>query len=183
MCLTSEKTIGEEWQCHPEANGVVDILQVLEGATYAAFIVGAIVAVYELRTMTRDRKTEILMRATEFTSTLEFETAGAKFMRARFRTPEEAEEQCSVPVLMMIADYNENLGVLVQRGLVPKDVVMDILNFEYVWDKIKVWARAPLSESADPNVDNYRPSYPAFEWLAAEQKKRRVAVEQKEKGV
>jgi hypothetical protein len=181
--MISEKTIGEERRCPPEAIGVVDLLQVLEGAAYVGFIAGAIFAVIELRTLTKDRKTELLMRVTEFSGTLEFETAGAKFMRASFRTPEEAEEQCSLPVLMMIADFNENLGILAQRGLVSKDVVLDTFNFEYVWDKIKVWARPPLSEPARPNVDNYRPSYPAFEWLAGEYKKKRLAAEQKAKGV
>jgi len=174
--------MGKERRFHPEAIGVVDILQVLEGGAYVGFIFGAIFAVLELRTMSKDRKTELLMRTSEFCCTLEWEEAAAKFMKARFQTPEEAEEQVSLPVLMMIADYCEGIGTLAQRGLVPKDVVLDMLPIEYVWDKIKVWAQAP-SDIDDPNRGKYGPTYPSFEWLASEDRKRRVAREQKVKGV
>ena len=45
---------------------MVDILQVLEGATYAAFILGATVAVIELRSMRKDRELEFYMRMNEY---------------------------------------------------------------------------------------------------------------------
>ena len=161
---------------------MVDILLVLEGAAYVGFIFGAIFAVLELRTMSKDRKTDLLMRASEFTCTLEWQGAAAKFMKARFQTPEEAEEQVSLPGLLIIADYCEGIATLARRGLVPKDVVIDIIPIEYCWDKIKVWARAP-SDIDDPNRNRYGLAYPDFEWLAGEDRKRRVAREQKAKGV
>jgi len=159
----------------------VDFLQVLEGAAYVGFIFGAIFAVLELRTMSKDRKTELIMRTNEFMCTREWTEATAKFMKARFQTPEEAEKQCSLPILLMIADYCEGIGTLAQRGLVPKDVVIDILPIEYVWDKIKVWARAP-ADLDDPMREKYGSPYPSFEWLANEDRKRRLATEQKSKG-
>ncbi len=152
----------------------------LEGLAYVGFIAGAIFAVLELRTMSKDRKTELVMRVSEFMCTLEFEQAAAKFMKARFKTPEEAEEQVSLPVLMMIADYCEGIGNLAQRGLVPKDVVFDLFPIEYVWSKLKVWAKAS-SDIDDPDRDKYGTAYPSFEWLAGEDRKRRLAQEQKAK--
>lgn len=159
---------------------MVELLQVLEGLAYVGFIAGAIFAVLELRTMSKDRKTELVMRASEFMCTLEWEQAAAKFMKARFQTPEEAEEQVSLPVLLMVADYCEGIGTLAQRGFVPKDVVLDLLPVEYVWNKIKVWVKAP-SDIDDPDRDKFGPTYPCFEWLAGEDRKRRLAQEQKAK--
>ena len=153
---------------------MVDILQVLEGLAYAGFIAGAIFAVVELRTISRDRKTELLMRSAEFGCTLEFETASAKLIKARFKTPEEAEEQLSLPVLLMLCDYCETIGTLAQRKLVPKNVALDIYPFEYIWDKVKVWADAS-SDIDDPERDKYGSTYPSFRWLAGEARKRRLA--------
>lgn len=159
---------------------MVEILQVLEGLAYLGFIAGAIFAVMELRTMSRDRQTELLTRVAEYTCSREMEEMGAKFMRANFRTPEEAEEQLTLAELMMAADYNDYLGLLAKKRLVPLDAVIDMFNFEYIWDKLRVWARTPYT--VDSRKEEYKPLYPNLEWIAGEQRKRRLAMEQKAKG-
>jgi len=161
-----------ERRCHSEAIGVVEVLQVLEGLAYVGFIAGAIFAVIELRTMTKNRKTELLIRIAEFSCTPEFEEVGARFVKANFKTPEEAEEQLSLPSLMMLADYNDFLGTLAKNKLVPKDTILDTFDFEYAWEKIKVWTRPP--NAGDPNGERHGPSYPYFEWLAGEARERRL---------
>ena len=57
---------------------MVDILQVLEGAAYVGFIAGAIFAVMELRTLSKDRKTELTMRMNEHWASKDFEEAFIK---------------------------------------------------------------------------------------------------------
>ncbi len=160
---------------------MVDILQVLEGAAYVGFIAGAIFAVLELRTMSRDRRTELSLRMTEYMCSREFEEATAIFMKAKFKTAQEAEEQCSLAVLLMVADYCESIGYMARKKLVPMDIILETIPIEYCWDKIKIWAHD--DESADPARANYGAAYQSFEWLANEDRKRRQAEEQKAKGV
>jgi hypothetical protein len=151
---------------------MVDATFVMDAIVAVSIAAGAAFAVLELRSMSKDRKTELLMRIAEFTCRLEFEEAGARFVKANFQTPEEAEEQLSLPVLMMLADYNDFLGTLAKNELVPKDAILDTFDFEYAWEKIKVWARSP--NAADQDGERRGPSYPYFEWLAGEARERRL---------
>lgn len=164
--------IGKGGRFSPEEIGVVDLLQVLEGLAYVGFIAGAMFAVIELRTMSRDRKTEIVLRTAEFWCTHEFEEASAKFVKAKFKTPGEAEEQITLPSLMMMADYFDLVGFMVKRNLVPKNLVLDIMPCDYVWDKMKPWALG--DDINDPRIREYtQASYRYFEWLAEEKRRRR----------
>ena len=158
---------------------MVDASLVLNAIMAVSIAAGAFFAVLELRTMAKNRRTELLMRANEFCCSREWAEAAAKFIKARFQTPEEAEEQVTLPALIMIGDYCEGIATLAERGLVPKDVVTDMLPIEYTWDKIKVWARA----IDDPKRPKYGLVYPSFEWLANEARKTRLAADQKAKGV
>jgi hypothetical protein len=161
-----------------EEIGVTEILQVLETLVYVELILGVILALNELRTMSRDRKSELAMRMTEYWCTLEFQESAAKFLKARFTTPEEAEEQLSLGSLMLGASFFERLGYMVRKKLVPIDIVIETMPVEYTWEKIKPWARG--EEIDDPERSKYpRATYPNYEWLANEDRKHRLAAEQK----
>jgi len=153
---------------------VVDILQVLEGATYVGFVASAIFAVLELRSMARDRRTELALRMTEYWCSLEFQEAAAKFLKARFTSAKEAEEQCSLPALLMAAGFFEKIGYMARKKLVPMDMVLETMPVEYCWEKTKIWALD--KELDDPERARYpRATYPNFEWLAKEDRKKRLA--------
>jgi hypothetical protein len=72
---------------------VVDLLLVLEGAAYVGFIVGAIFAVYELRSASKDRKTDMMMRINEWWCRPEWAEPLAKLWKTDFKNEEEAEKQ------------------------------------------------------------------------------------------
>ena len=157
---------------------MADILQVLEGLVYVELLLGVILALNELRTMSRDRKAELALRMTEMWCTQEFQEAGAKFMKANFKTPKEAEEQCSLPNLLMGASFFERLGYMARKKLVPIDVILETMPVEYCWEKIKPWALG--EEIDDPERAKYpRSTYPNYEWLANEDRKWRLAAERK----
>jgi len=130
---------------------VVDILQVLEGATYLAFIVGAIVAVYELRDIKKDRRLDVLMRMEEMTVNREFKEANCKIWRSKETTAEGLEKDVSVVDLTMVADYNEFLAELVTEGKVDLNVA-ELFPFAGLWEKISPWIKAVRVEVGVPDM-------------------------------
>ena len=149
---------------------MVDILQVLEGAAYVGFIAGAIFAVLELRPMSRDRRTEMMLRSAEFFCAREFEEATVNGVKANFEPG-----KCSDVDMKMIADYWDYLGAMVRMKLVDYRTATQILNFEGVWEWMKPWI-----DTWEERVGKGR--FEDFEWMASEQRRRRLAVEQKGKG-
>jgi len=153
---------------------LVDFLQVLEGAAYVGFIAGAIFAVLELREIRRDRKLDLLMRMHDSWCTPEFEEATIKIMRGNFTTGPEAEEQCSVVSLKMVADYFDHAASLARQGLVDAKWIVDVYDFEACYEKMKPWILA-WEEQMPGRYDDFR-------HMANETRTRRLAAEKKVKG-
>jgi len=164
-----------EWRFPPEAIGVVDTLQVLEGATYTAFIVGALVAVYELRTMSRDRKTELLVNMAEHWSSREFVEAISSYAEADLHSAEAAEKTCPRVHLLMMSEYFDSIATLARKKAISFDLMGQLLDFEGVWERMKPWC-LHMREKTNPS------EFADFEWMANEQRTRRLAKEQKRKG-
>ena len=148
---------------------MVDILQVLEGATYAAFIVGAIVAVFELRSISRDRRAELLIRSQEMFCSRDMEQAAVNAVIADMQPGKVADVDAK-----MIADYFEFLGAMARTKLGDKDIVGYIMSHEAMWEWMHPWIL-----SWEERVGEGR--FPNFEWMANEERKKRLAAEQRAK--
>lgn len=118
---------------------LMELNSVLEAAAFASVILAAITAVHELRVAAKDRKTAMVMQIAEFWCSPQWEDAAAKLTKANFKTAQEAEEQLSLPVVLMIADYLDFVASLIRDKLVPRESVMNIAIFEYAWDKLEPW--------------------------------------------
>jgi hypothetical protein len=94
---------------------VVDIPQVLEGAAYVGFIVGAIFAVLELHSISKDRKTDLMLRINEFWGRPEWYEAITRINKANFKDAKEAEDQCSEVSLMMVTDHLDGMASLARQ--------------------------------------------------------------------
>ncbi len=125
-----------------EEIGLVDLLQVLEGAAYVGFIAGAIFAVIEIRAIAKDRRLEFWMRVTEASSTREFTEATCKLWRAKGTTAEELESEVSYVDLSMIADRLEMIASLGVKGLISRKELVAYIPFETYWKKLRPWVLA-----------------------------------------
>ena len=148
---------------------MVDVLQVLEGATYAAFIVGAIVAVFELRTMSRDRKLELKLRQTEFFCSREFEEATVNAVVGKFEPGKVSDVD-----MKMLADYWDFSAEMTRMRLVTDEEA------GLIWEEVWEWMR-PWIATWEERVGKGR--FEDFEWMANQARKERLAAEQKTKGV
>lgn len=119
---------------------VVDILQVLEGATYMAFIAGAIFAVVELRTMSKDRETDFLMRMNDYWSSKDFQEA---LLRVRemneTEDPHEIEDKCGRLALFTYVDYFEGIAMLAMNKSLNKQFVLNLAEWFGLWNKLEPW--------------------------------------------
>jgi hypothetical protein len=133
---------------------VVDILQVLEGATYAAFIVGAIVAVYELRTMSRDRRLEMSMRFNEHWCSKDFEEAFTKIrgLSPEDMDPRQIEEKCTQEALWMVVDYVSGIGDLYYEKSVDRRFVFNFIAWDLMWQKLKPWVIDMREKTGNPYI-------------------------------
>ena len=161
------KIIVEERRCTPEEIGVVDILPYLEGAAYVGFIAGATFAVLELRTMSRDRKIELMLRQTEFFCSRDFEEATVNAVKGNFEPGKISDVD-----MKMLADYWDSMAEMMRMKLVSSDVVN--LNYESVWEWMRPWLATWEERVGEGRFEN-------FEWMAHQQCKERLAAEQKAK--
>ena len=146
---------------------LVDVLQVLEGATYAAFIVGAVIAVYELRSSSKDRRAETLMRTNEFWCSKDFEETFLKMREAyedKVQGALELEDRVGKLALWTLVDYLDGVASLAKTRAMDKKTVINMFGWYRMWGGMKAWVDYKR-KNGYPNVAEN------FEWLAAEEKR------------
>ncbi len=131
---------------------MVDLMLVLEGTAYLAFIVGAIFAVFELRELKRDRRMDVMMRASEHTNTREFEDAMGKLWRSNANDAKELEKQVSYTDLAMIGDFFNHIAWLGTNGIIDKRTLVEYFPFGYFWEKLRPWVEAERENAGIPSM-------------------------------
>ncbi len=136
---------------------MVDIIQVLEGVTYLAFIVGAIVAVYELRTIKKDRRFEFMTRLMEIGVNKEFQDPMSKIWRTNATTAQELEKEISPCDLYTIGEFWSFAAFLADSGLVERKDLLRYLDYETLWKKMGPWIMAEREATGSlwPNIEQY----------------------------
>ena len=141
---------------------MVDILQVLEGLAYIGFIGGAIFAVLELRTMSKASQTELILRVSEFWSSKDFEEAFVKVRELESKDPKQIEEKCTKQSLFMVVDYIDGIADLARLNLLNRDVVLDMIAYDLIWDRMEPWIAEERRMRGNPEMAN------GLEYAAAE---------------
>lgn len=116
---------------------MVDLLQVLEGATYAAFIAGAIFAVIELRSISGDRKTDLLMRMNEYWASKDFQETLMKLRNTKSKEPLELEKSVGKLELYALVDYLDGIASLAQFRLIGTKFVCYQYPWTGTWNKLE----------------------------------------------
>ncbi len=137
---------------------MTELMEVIEGAAYLSFVLLAVFAIFQLRIMARDRKTEFMMRVSEFVCSKDFQEPLCRLWRTDAQDAEGLEKDVSYTGLSMIADYFEGLSSFVERDLIEEGLVADQYNYPVLWEKIKPWVL--------PMRDEYPQIYSGMEDLA-----------------
>ena len=144
---------------------MVEVLQVLEGATYAAFIAGAIFAVIELRSMNKDRETDFLMRMNEYWASRDFMDVHIKARELpETDDPRQIEDKIGKVALYSYVEYFEGIAGLVQNKSLKLDFALSIFEWFGIWEKLEPWILNERQKGRGVFATG-------FEWLVEEDSK------------
>lgn len=131
---------------------MAEVLQVLQAAAFTSAILGAAVAIWNLKGFARDRRTRLVLDIYSHHGSLEFSEHFMKIMNAEFNDAKEAEEKCGLVTLIMVSSYYEGVSLLIRRKLVDAGLVFESLPFNAVWEKIKPWCLDRRTKLNDPTL-------------------------------
>jgi hypothetical protein len=157
-----EKTIGGKGDPESLGMAMVEAMGVLEAAAYMSFILAAVFAVWQLRMMTKDRRTQIVVDVFTRSSDPRFVDAVMRILDSEFKDAKEAEEKCYRDNLIMVGHYFEGLGLLLARKLVDRDLILEVWPYDAVWEKMKPW-------TIDLREKYGNESFEWFEYLASQE--------------
>ena len=141
---------------------MVDLAYVLDVAVDVSIILAAVFALYQLWALVRTRRSDLLLRTLAFFCSREFEQAAVNAVKSGFDP-----EKCSDVEMKMLADYWDWMALMGKRNLVNIDLLDDMLNFESTWESMKPWVRKWEERT-------YRGRFSQFEWMADDQRRRRL---------
>lgn len=144
---------------------LVDLMYVLGVAVNVSVILAAVFALYQLWALVRNRRSELLLQTLQFFCSRDFEQATVNAVNSGFDP-----EKCSDVEMKMIADYWDWMALMGKRNLVNVHLLDDMFNFEGVWESMKPWVRRWEDRT-------YRGRFSQFEWMAGDQRRRRLLEE------
>lgn len=146
---------------------MADLVYVLDVAVNVSVILAAVFALYQLWALVRNRRSELVLRTLGFFCSREFEQATVNAVNSGFDP-----EKCSDVDMKMIADYWDWMALMAKRNLVNVHLLDEMLNYEGVWESMKPWVRKWEART-------YRGRFSQFEWMAGDQRRRRLLAEKR----
>jgi len=146
----------------------MDIASISAVVASIGVIVGVVLAILELRNITKTRQMELIMRLYSTFIAKEFQDAYEAFWTADFEGYSEVVRKGHLIRLRTIGGFFEGIGVLLYRKLVDIRLVDDLFreSIKVMWEK----AKAPLCDARQRfNIPSYG-RY--FEYLYTELQKR-----------
>ena len=148
----------------------MDVASISAVLAAGGVIVGIVLAFLEVRNLIRTRKMDLVMRIVLSTLSKEFRQAWIKINKSEsksyddFVTKNELEAQ-------QISGFFEGLGLLVNRKIVDLDLVGNLWDAEFAWEKLKLYTEGQRKRANDPRT------YEWFEYFANVQRKGRQTLQ------
>ena len=145
-------------------------------AVVAAFgvMVGVILAILELRNITKTRQMQLLMSIYSLFTNGEYIDSVEKIRTREFRDYEGYVKNHGMADLMQVSGPFEGLGFLLHRGFLDIETVRELLNesTKMTWEKIKPMIEDARKKLSQRKSGEYIPVYQWWEYLYKELKKR-----------
>ena len=142
--------------------------------------VGVTLAYLEVRTLVKQRQTDLIMRLHSNALNKETMEAYIKVMSLEFRDYNDLVEKYGLPLsenptntaIRMMTMFFEGIGVLLHRKLVDIDLVIELFPVGSAWEKMKPIAEGLRKTYNEPRVCEW------FEYLYNEIQKREQSLQQ-----
>jgi len=145
---------------------VVDITEISAVVAAAGVLVGVVYYILDMRNQNRMRQTDLVIRLSSTLDNKDFAEAVVKIVSMDFKDVEELRNIVSPPTLVMIGNFYERVGALLNRGLVEIGLVADVIIVTPLWEKMKPWVIDCRQKYNSPDLFEW------FEYLYNEMKKR-----------
>ena len=144
----------------------MDASLILDAIMAVSIAAGAFFAVIELRSLSNDRRTELIMRMNEHWSSKDFEEAWIKVRELDSKDTGDAEKRCSKLSLWMVVNYFDGIGNLAREDLLDREFVLGQVNWIFMWERLEPWVVDVRQKMGNPCIGS------AMEWAAAEMRER-----------
>jgi hypothetical protein len=118
---------------------MVDITEISAMVAAAGVLVGVVYYILDMRNQSKMRQTDLIIRLSSILDNKDFAEAMVKIVSMDFKDTEELRNIVSPPTLIMIGNFYERVGALLNRGLVEIGLVADVLSVVPLWEKMKPW--------------------------------------------
>jgi len=153
---------------------MLDIPSISAIVAAVGVIVGVILAILELRNITKTRQMELIMSIYSLFTRREYIDALEKIRTREFKDYEEYMKKHGVTDLMQVSGLYEGLGFLLHRGFLDIDTVRELLSesTKMVWEKVKPMVEDARQQLSQRKSGEYVPVYQWWEYLYDELQKR-----------
>jgi len=118
---------------------MVDASLLLDVVVAVSIALGALFAIAELRDISRDRKTQLVMSIWSTFISSDFAEAHSKIEHSQAKDLKELMESCSTADLLKVGYFYEGLGLLVEKKLIDPETVLEMSYSRIIWAKLKPW--------------------------------------------
>jgi len=142
---------------------VVDI-QLLQTASIAiasaSVVAGVVYYAYQIRHQNRIRQTDLVMRLCSTYGGKEYTEALARVLASEYEDYDDFVKKCGpnpflTPDYMafrMISVFAEELGMLLKKGLITPDLIVDLFSVELLWEKLKPIVKGVRKQFNEPRI-------------------------------
>jgi len=152
----------------------LDIASISTVVAAGGVIVGVILAILELRNITKTRQMELIMSIYSRLSTREFLDTWEKMRTTDFEDYDEYVKKHGLTDLNIVGWVFEGLGFLLHRRFLDIDTVRELISesTKMTWEKVKPMAEDVRKQLSQRKFGEYTPLYQWWEYLYNELKKR-----------
>jgi len=153
---------------------MVDITSISALVAAVGVIVGVVLAILELRNITKTRQMELIMSIYSLFGTREFIDAWEKMRTREFKDYDGYVKKHGLAELNIVAWVFEGLGFLLHRGFLDIDTVHELMSesTKMTWERVKPMAEDARKQLSQRKFGGYVPLYQWWEYLYNEMKKR-----------
>jgi hypothetical protein len=153
---------------------MVDVQTVSIAIASASVVAGVVYYAFQLRHQTKIRQTDLVMRLCSTYGGKEYTEALARVLAFEYEDYNDFVKKCgpnpflnpNYVAFRMISVFAEELGMLLKRGLITPDLIIDLFSVELLWEKLKPIVEGVRRQFNEPRI------FQLFEYIYNEVKKR-----------
>ncbi len=152
----------------------MDIASISAVVAATGVLAGVVLAILELRNITKTRQMELIMSIYSLLATREFVDAWEKMRTREVKDYDGYVKKHGLGELNQVVFIFEGLGFLLHRKFLDIDIVRELLNesTKMTWEKIKPLAEDARKQLGQRKFGEYVPNYQWTEYLYNELQKR-----------